>query len=425
MKNEQIVEAMKKGLVIATGCTEPVAIAYAGAVASSHAEGEIEHIKLVASANIIKNAFVVGIPGTDLTGLKYAVAIGCMCTEPEKKLAVLEGLTESQIEMAKQLVEEDKVELDKSDLPYKLYIEVTVKTKADVVTVTIIGSHTNVTKIVKNGKTKYNGGCGSSLEEKEEAEYSFDLKDVYEYCLHVDIKELGLIKTAIELNSKISEEGLEEQYGLEVGRMIQANMHKKILADDMTNYAMMITAAASDARMAGLSLPVMSNSGSGNQGIAATMPVVAVWKKLESKDEAQLLRACTLSNLATIYIKQKFGILSALCGAVVAASGAACGITYLLGGTFEQIENSIHNTLGNVAGMVCDGAKSSCALKISTCTNAAMQASLLALSDLRIKSNEGIVEQLSEKTIDNFATLGNEGSENIDKLILDMIIHKE
>lgn len=425
MKNEQIIEAMKKGLVVATGCTEPVAIAYAGAVARSHATGEIEHIKLIASANIIKNAFVVGIPGTDLTGLKYAVAIGCMCREPEKKLAVLEGLSKVQVDMAKQLVEQDQVALDKSDLPYKLYIEVTVKTKVDVVTVTIIGSHTNVTQIVKNGKIEYNGGCSDSLEEKEETEYNFDLKDVYDYCLSVDVQELALIKTAIELNSKISEEGLEEQYGLEVGRMIQANVKKKILADDMTNYAMMITAAASDARMAGLSLPVMSNSGSGNQGIAATMPVVAVWKKLESNDEEKLLRACALSNLATIYIKQKFGVLSALCGAVVAASGAACGITYLLGGTFQQIENSIHNTLGNVAGMVCDGAKSSCALKISTCTNAAMQASLLALRDLRIKSNEGIVEQLSEKTIDNFATLGNEGSDKIDKLILDMIIHKE
>lgn len=425
MKNKQIVEAMKKGLVVATGCTEPVAIAYAGAVARSFAKGEIERIELLASPNMIKNAFVVGIPGTELTGLKYAVAIGSMCTEPERKLAVLEGVSRAQVEMAKQLVDDNKVILGKADLPYKLYLEVTLKTTVDIVKVKIIGAHTNVTQIVKNGKIVYNGGCNDGLEENDTTKYSFDLKDIYTFCLQVDVQELALIKQAIVLNSNISKEGLEAQYGLAVGKMIQTNIGKKILADDMINYAMMITAAASDARMAGLSLPVMSNSGSGNQGIAATMPVVGVWQKMESKDEEQLIRACALSNLATIYIKQKFGVLSALCGAVVAASGAACGITYLLGGDFEQIENAIHNTLGNVAGIVCDGAKSSCALKISTCTNAAMQASLLALNHLRIKSNEGIVEQLSEKTIDNFAVLGNEGSETIDKLILDMIIHKE
>ncbi|WP_110954827.1 L-cysteine desulfidase family protein [Anaerosinus massiliensis] len=425
MKNKQIVEAMKKGLVVATGCTEPVAIAYAGAVARSFAKGEIERIELLASPNMIKNAFVVGIPGTELTGLKYAVAIGSMCTAPERKLAVLEGVSRVQVEMAKQLVDENKVVLGKADLPYKLYLEVTLKTTMDIVKVKIIGTHTNVTQIVKNGKIVYNGGCNDGLEENDTTKYSFDLKDIYTFCLQVDVQELDLIKQAIVLNSSISKEGLEAQYGLAVGKMIQTNIGKKILADDMINYAMMITAAASDARMAGLSLPVMSNSGSGNQGIAATMPVVGVWEKMESKDEEALIRACALSNLATIYIKQKFGVLSALCGAVVAASGAACGITYLLGGDFEQIENAIHNTLGNVAGIVCDGAKSSCALKISTCTNAAMQASLLALNHLRIKSNEGIVEQLSEKTIDNFAVLGNEGSETIDKLILDMIIHKE
>lgn len=425
MKNKQIVEAMKKGLVVATGCTEPVAIAYAGAVARSFAKGEIERIELLASPNMIKNAFVVGIPGTELTGLKYAVAIGSMCTAPERKLAVLEGVSRVQVEMAKQLVDENKVVLGKADLPYKLYLEVTLKTTMDIVKVKIIGAHTNVTQIVKNGKIVYNGGCNDGLEENDTTKYSFDLKDIYTFCLQVDVQELDLIKQAIVLNSSISKEGLEAQYGLAVGKMIQTNIGKKILADDMINYAMMITAAASDARMAGLSLPVMSNSGSGNQGIAATMPVVGVWEKMESKDEEALIRACALSNLATIYIKQKFGVLSALCGAVVAASGAACGITYLLGGDFEQIENAIHNTLGNVAGIVCDGAKSSCALKISTCTNAAMQASLLALNHLRIKSNEGIVEQLSEKTIDNFAVLGNEGSETIDKLILDMIIHKE
>lgn len=424
MKNKQISEAMKNGLVVATGCTEPVAIAYAGAVAKSYAEGKIKMVKLVASANIIKNAFVVGIPGTDLSGLKYAVAIGCMCKDSSKKLEVLEGLEESSIEEAKQLVNDNKIEVNQSQSKHKLYIEVTVITEKDNVTVKVIDSHTNVSEIIKNGAIIYNGGCYDFSGKDKHTEYKFNFKDIYDYAVSIDIEELDLIKQTIELNSKISEEGLKNCYGLEVGRIIKDNINKKFMSDDITNYAMMITSAASDARMAGASLPVMSNSGSGNQGIAATMPVVAVWRKLDSKDEEKLLRACTLSNLATIYIKQKFGVLSALCGAVIAGAGSACGITYLLGGTFEQIENSLQNTIGNVAGMLCDGAKASCALKISTCTNAAIQAALLALNDLRIKSNEGIVEQLSEHTIDNIATIGNEGS-IIDKLILDIIINKE
>lgn len=425
-KKAQMMDALKRGMAVATGCTEPVAIAYAGAVARKYAVGEIEKIRLIASANMIKNAFVVGIPGTSLTGLKYAVAIGCMCTRPERKLSILENLTQEQAQKAKALVDAGKVALEKSALAYKLYIEVQLRTLEDEVTVTIVGAHTNVTKIVKNGKVLYHGGCEEEKKGPSEEAYEFDLKDVFEFCtLEAGVEDGALAKQAICLNRSIAEEGLRVGYGLEVGRMLQKNIQRGWLAGDLANHAMMMAAAASDARMAGVNLPVMSNSGSGNQGIAATMPVVAVWERLDFKDEEKLWRAVLLSNLATIYIKRKFGVLSALCGAVVAASGAACGIVYLMGGGFRQVENAVHNTLGNVAGMVCDGAKSSCALKLSTCANAAVQAALLAMNNLRIGSHEGIVEQFSEQTIENFAVLGNEGSEKIDGLILDMILHKK
>lgn len=427
MKREQIIKALNEQLAVATGCTEPVAIAYAGAVARSYAKGEIINIILTASTNIIKNAFVVGIPGTEFTGLTYAVTIGCMCTNPSKKLAVLESLDEDKLDDVKKLVESNKVKLIKSDSEEKFYIEVNLVTTEDIVNVVIKESHTNVTKIVKNGKVIFEGGnekdgCG---EENLKEPLGFDLQDIYEYCTQEDVDKIPMIKKAIELNKAICKEGLNNGYGIEVGRTMKRSVEKNIMSDSIAGYAMMISAAGSDARMAGVSMPVMSNSGSGNQGIAATMPTVAVWEKIDGKDEEKLIRACALSNLATIHIKEKFGVLSALCGAVVAGAGSACGITYLFGGSFEQIESALQNTLADVSGMVCDGAKGSCALKISTCTNAAMQSALLAMNNHTITSNEGIVNQFTEKTIENLATLGNNGSAALDKAILNMIISSD
>lgn len=426
MKREEIVKALNKQMAVATGCTEPVAIAYAGAVARSYAEGEIVNIILTASTNIIKNAFVVGIPGTDFTGLKYAVAIGCMCNDPSKKLAVLESLDKTKLDDVQKLVDDGKVNLIKSDSDHKFYIEVNLITTEDIVNVVITEFHTNITKITKNGKVIFTGRCesGGADTDEEKEPLGFDMEDIYEYCTKEDVDKIPMIKEAIKLNSAICKEGLENGYGIEVGRTMKQNVEKGLMADSVSGYAMMVAAAGSDARMAGVSLPVMSNSGSGNQGIAATMPTVAVWEKIDGKDEEKLIRACAISNLATIHIKEKFGVLSALCGAVVAGAGSACGITYLLGGTFEQIQSAIQNTLGNVSGMVCDGAKGSCALKISTCTNAAMQAAMLALNNHTITSNEGMVDQFSEKTIENLAKLGNDGSGALDKAILTMILSK-
>jgi len=425
MINKEIIKALEKGLVVATGCTEPVAIAYAGAVARSYAKGTVESIKLTASPNIIKNAFVVQIPGTGLSGLENAVALGIVCGEPSKKLELLDNLTTDTIQAAKRLVKEGRIEVIKSNLEFKLYIEVTIITEIDTVTAIIIGTHTNVAKIIKNGHVIHDSCCIDELEKKDKNEISFTLRDIYNFAARADLSEMEIIKKAIELNMKVSVEGLKGNYGLEVGKMIQRNIDAKYMAEDMVNYAMMMTSGASDARMAGVSLPVMSNSGSGNQGIGATLPVVAIWEWIGAGDQEKLIRACTLSNLATIYIKEKFGVLSALCGAVVSGAGAAAGITWLLEGSFEQIESAIQNTLGNVAGIICDGAKASCALKVSTCTNAAIQASLLAMNNLRIKPGEGIVEMLSEDTIDNFAILGNKGSDCLDKEILKIITNKD
>lgn len=427
MKREKIVDAINKEMEIATGCTEPVAIAYAGCVARSYSDGEIVSIILTASTNIIKNAFVVGIPGTEFTGLKYAVAIGCMCEDPSKKLAVLESLDRDRLAEAEKLVSGGKVTLIKADSEEKFYIEVNLITTTDIINVVIVGFHTNITKISKNGKVLFIGDCESDTVNSDGGEepLGFDLKDIYEYCTREDTNKIPMIKKAIELNIAICEEGLKNPYGVQVGRTLKQSVEGNVISDSISEYAMMLAAAGSDARMAGVNMPVMCNSGSGNQGIASTVPTYAVWKRVDGKNQEKLIRACALSNLATIHIKEKFGVLSALCGAVIAGAGSACGITYLLGGDFGQIENAVQNTLGNVSGMICDGAKGSCALKISTCTSAAIQASLLALNNHRISSHDGIVDQFSEKTIENLARLGNDGSVELDKVILSLIISKE
>lgn len=424
-KHNEISRALHEGLAIATGCTEPAAIAYAGALARSHSNGAVRAVRLEASGNIIKNAFVVAIPGSSLTGLQSAVSLGVVLNNPEEKLNLLNKISPAQVEEAVSLAQSGRVEAERANVPDKLYIKATVITDQDEVSALITGSHTNVASIIKNGKEIYKGDVpdGHQPEDSATGGLNFSLKDIYDYCLSAPLAEMGLIRQAIELNHRIALKGLETGHGHMVGRMIQASMAKGLMADDLVNNAMMLAAAGSDARLSGVTLPVMSNSGSGNQGLTATIPVIAVWERLGLEEE-KLIRACALSNLTTIYIKSKFGVLSALCGAVIAATGVACAAVYLMGGSFGQMEQAIQNVLGNVAGIVCDGAKSGCALKVSTCVNAAMQAAILAVNDLGVTGAEGIVEKMSEGTIENFAMLGREGAGEMDRLVLDMIIHK-
>ncbi|MGZ7048573.1 MAG: L-cysteine desulfidase family protein [Methanobacterium sp.] len=237
------------------------------------------------------------------------------------------------------------------------------------------------------------------------------------------INELNFITDSIEMNLKICKEGLNNQYGLQVGGTIKTGINNDILSHDMASYAVALTAAGSDARMSGSSLPVISNSGSGNQGISATIPVVVAAEYLNA-DTDKLLRSVTLSHLITIYIKSKFGRLSTLCGATVSATGACCGITYLLGGEKTEIEFAIQNMIGNVAGILCDGAKPGCALKVATCTNAAILSAQMAIQGIKIDSTQGIIEDDAEKTIENFCKLGNLGMSKADEIILDIMLKK-
>jgi L-cysteine desulfidase len=424
MQKDKIEAILEKELVIALGCTEPVAIALAAATAKSYAKGQIEKIILKASGNIIKNAKSVGIPGMTSSGLDFAAALGVVSGNPTKQLELLDGLTFEDEQSALRLIEEGKVLSGQADTPKRLYIEVTVKTNQNTTKVVISDNHSNITLIEVDGKVVFQGGCEDiGIQSNEEELFTLTIDEIVEWVQMVDIHSLSLVKKSIELNKVIGQEGLQGDYGLKVGKTIKENVKKGILSDDIATAAMSLAAAGSDARMAGSTLPVMANTGSGNQGIAVTLPVVAVAEKLQVSEE-KMIRAVALSHLITIHIKSKFGRLSALCGVTAAGMGASGAIVYLLDGHLDQIKAAIQNTIGNVSGMICDGAKAGCAMKVSTCSNVAVQSALLALNNQEIKSTDGFIHDDVEKSIESFCKLGNEGTRHTDELILKLMMEK-
>ncbi|OIK17265.1 hypothetical protein BIV60_00140 [Bacillus sp. MUM 116] len=424
MGKEKILSILKRELVVALGCTEPVAIALAAATARSHTSGQIEKIHVNASGNIIKNAKSVGIPGMSGKGLDFAAALGAAAGDPDKKLEVLDGLTAEDERSALKLIEAGRVTTGQAVTPKRLYIEVTLQTNQQTAKVVISDNHSNITLIEVDGKAVFLGGCeniGIQTVEEELEELTID--EIYDWLLTADLHDLGLVKKSIELNRQIGIEGLTGEYGLNVGRTIKENVKKGYLSDDLATAAMSLAAAGSDARMAGSILPVMANTGSGNQGIAVTLPVVAVAEKLKVSEE-KMIRAVALSHLITIHIKSKFGRLSALCGVTAAGMGASAAIVYLLDGGLPQIKAAVQNTIGNVSGMICDGAKAGCAMKVSTCSNVAVQSALLALNNRAIQSTDGFIHDDVEKSIESFCKLGNEGTRQTDQLILQLMLEK-
>ena len=423
MEKEKFFDILNRELEMALGCTEPIAIAYAAALARNNLKGEeISYIKVYASKNIIKNAMGVTIPGTGGCGIPLAAALGAVSGNADKKLEVLANLSDDHLKKAKKMINEGKITFDLSNSLKKLYIEVIIANKLSKSKVIIEDNHTNVILIEVNGKPLKKYSNNLKIEKNKNFDF-LNLDSIYEFIEDVDPKELGLINHSIEINQKICKEGLNNSYNHHINETNESNSSNKTLSEDTVSYAVALTAAGSGARMSGSNLPVISNSGSGNQGISATIPIVAVAERLNINLD-KMLRAVTLSHLITIYIKSKFGRLSAFCGATVSATGASCGIAYLLGGKKDEIYASIQNMLGNVTGMICDGAKAGCALKVATCTSAALQSAHMAVQGICIKSTDGIIEDNPEKTIENFCRLANSGMNAADDIILDIMLKK-
>ncbi|ANC76223.1 hypothetical protein ABE65_005125 [Fictibacillus phosphorivorans] len=425
MINENIYRLLEKELVVALGCTEPVAIALASATAKKYISEPVTSISVKASGNVIKNALSVGIPGMNNTGIDFTAALGMIAGDSSKGLQLLEGVTVIEEEEAISFVQSGMVSVATADGPEKLFIEVEVKTSSEKAIVVISGDHTNISFISQNGNVLVDESKPDSSPSSKKADNpELTIEDLYTFITEVPLHRLDLVKRSVELNSAICKEGLSNDYGLKVGKTLYDQTKKGILSDDLATYSMALSAAGSDARMAGSTMPVMANSGSGNQGIAVTMPVVAAAEKLGVTEE-KMLRAVTLSHLLSIHMKSKFGRLSALCGVTVAGASASAAITYLMDDNLVKMKAAIQNTLGNVSGMVCDGAKAGCAMKVATCSSAAVQSAVLASNGLCIPSTNGFIEEDVEKTIENFCRLGAETSSTTDSVLLDMMVNKQ
>lgn len=423
---DEITALLRSEVKPALGCTEPIAVALAVAKSCELLRGEgfePDAIEVEVSGNVLKNGMGVGIPGTDMTGLHIASALAQTCGKSEYKLEVFRDLTPEAVEDAKKIVARKGVAVSVADTPLKLYVKATARNGANWARTDIADIHDNIVYCGVNGKTMSESAATAQGQENggdNDADthiVKITVRDIWDYVHQVDLKDIAFILDAATMNRELAREGLMHDYGLRVGKTIQANIHRDVFGHGLLTHSMALTAAASDARMAGCTLPAMSNSGSGNQGITVTMPVVAAAEKLMSPYEDQA-RALALSHLVAIHIKQYLGRLSALCGCVVASTGSACGIVYLSGGTYEQVCHAIKNMIGNITGMVCDGAKIGCALKVSSAVQSAVQAAILALEDVCIPDNEGIIENDVEATIRNLAEIGSHGMKETDDLIL-------
>lgn len=421
---DQIVALIKREVVPAIGCTEPIAVALCVAKATETLGTMPESIDVLLSGNMLKNAMGVGIPGTGMSGLPIAIALGAIIGKSEYQLEVLKDSTPEHVEKGKAYIAEKRINISlKENITEKLYIEVTVKAGDNTASAIIAGGHTHFISITHNGEVLLSSKQknGTQMENKD---IELSLRMVYEFADTVPIEEIEFINEARRLNENASKKSLEGNYGHELGKTLSRPLGRGIMGDSMFSHILSATSSACDARMAGAMIPVMSNSGSGNQGIAATMPVV-VFGEENHNTEDEITRALTLSHLTAIYIKQSLGRLSALCGCVVASTGSSCGITYLMGGTYEQVSYSVKNMIANLAGMVCDGAKPSCALKVTSGVSTAVLSAMLAIQNKHVTSVEGLVEDDVDRTIHNMTRIGAEGMNETDKMVLDIMTHKK
>ena len=421
---ERIISLVNKEVVPAIGCTEPMAVALCTAKAATTLGRRPERIEVFLSPNMLKNAMGVGIPGTGMIGLPIAVSLGALIGKPEYELEVLKDLTPATLEQGKRYINDADIDIKlKQGNVDKLYIEVVCRAGSDMATAIISGSHTHFVYVERNGEVVLDnrGGHGGADEEENDIQLNFRL--VYDFATTAPLDEISFILKTKEYNMKAAEESIKGNYGHCLGKTMDRPLSHGIFGNNIFSHILSRTASACDARMGGAMIPVMSNSGSGNQGICATNPVVVYAMENENTEE-ELIRALMLSHLTAIYIKQSLGKLSALCGCVVASTGSSCGITYLMGGDYTRICNSVKNMVANLTGMICDGAKPSCALKISSGVSTALLSALLSMEGKCVTSAEGIVDDDVDKCIHNLTSIGADAMRATDDMVLDIMTHK-
>ena len=402
----QIISLIHQEVIPAIGCTEPVAVALAAAKAAEVLGERPEKIDVLLSANILKNAMGVGIPGTGMVGLPIAIALGTLIGKSSYELEVLRDITPEALQAGKAMIDEKIIHIALKENVDKLYIEVICTAGDQTSRVIICHEHTHIIYVEKNGEVLTDLRQSDATDDKpcggDELKLSFST--VYEFAMEMPLDDIRFILETADLNKKAAQASIQGHYGHTVSKTVSGEYGKKYMGDSAYTHMLVMTAAACDARMDGAMIPVMSNSGSGNQGIAATLPVLSFAEDIKCTEE-QLIRALMLSHL-------------------MAATGSSCGITYLMGGSKMQISYAIKNMIGNITGMICDGAKPSCALKVSSGVSTAMISALMAMENKVVTPVEGIIDEDVDKSISNLTAIGSRGMEETDKLVLDIMTGK-
>lgn len=427
-ERKEIIALMNREIIPAIGCTEPIAVALCVAKATEALGVRPERIEARLSANVLKNAMGVGIPGTGMTGLPIAMALGAIVGKSEYELEVLKDGDAEAVKEGCRMIDEKRIAVSlKENITEKLYIETEVTAGNNRAVAIISGGHTRFVHVSRNDEVLMSLDGGTQTEGAATATASTDpvltLRKVWDFSMTAPLDELQFILEARRLNMNAAYESLKGDYGHAIGRLFRSESERNIMGDTLHCQIVGMTTAACDARMAGAMIPVMSNSGSGNQGLTSTVPVVVYAEQTKASDE-QLVRALVLSHLTVIYIKQSLGRLSALCGCVVAATGSSCGITYLMGGGYEEVTVAVKNMIANLTGMICDGAKPSCAMKCASGVSTAVVSALMAMSNRCVKSVEGIIDDDVDRSIRNLTDIGRDAMTHTDAMILKIMTSK-
>ena len=421
---EQIIALMKREVVPAVGCTEPMAVALCVARATEALGTRPEKITALLSANILKNAMGVGIPGTGMIGLPIAIALGALIGKSEYQLEVIKDVCPEAIEQGKQYIDEGRIDIQlKQGECDKLYVEVLCEGGGHTASAIISGSHTRFVNVTRDDEVLLDQQAHGSSD-GDEGDIELKLRLVYDFAMQAPLDEISFILETRDYNLKAAQESIKGNYGHCLGKTMDRPLSHGIFGNTIFSRILSKTALATDARMGGALIPVMSNSGSGNQGICATNPV-AVYAIENENTEEELIRALTLSHLTAIYIKQSLGKLSALCGCVVASIGSSCGITYLMGGDYDRICYAVKNMIANLTGMICDGAKPSCALKIASGVSTALLSAVLAMEGRHVTSAEGIIDDDVDRSIRNLTVIGADAMCATDQMVLDIMTGKK
>jgi len=420
------IRAVQEEVKPALGCTEPISLALACAIAAEQLDGEITHIDAWVSPNLMKNGLGVTVPGTGMVGLPIAAALGAIGGDAQSGLEVLKNVSGEALDRAKFLLASGHVQV-KLQEPCDdiLYSRACVYAEGESASVTIAGGHTRVVKIEHQGETRF-------MLDQEQQCCTDDplailsqttLSQILAFVEQVPFPAIRFILEAAHLNDALSQEGLTGGWGLHIGATLRKQQVRGLIARDLGSEIVIRTSAASDARMGGATLPAMSNSGSGNQGITATMPVLVVAEHVQADDE-KLARALMLSHLSAIYIHHQLPRLSALCAATTAGMGSAAGMAWLMEGRYDVIAMAIGSMIGDVSGMICDGASNSCAMKVSTSVTSAWKSVMMALDDSAVTGNEGIVAHDVEQSIVNLCSLACRSMQATDRQIIEIMASK-